>query len=336
MGRYVLSRFAQAIPVLVLSSIVIFLVLYLAPGDPATSLAGTEATPAQVAQLRHHLGLDKPLWHQYLLWANRVLHGDFGHSYLNQLPTLSLIWGRVPASAELAGAALAITLLVGIPLGILTSLRPGGLIDRGMSATTAVMIAVPNFWLGIIGILLFGIKLGWLPVGGYVTPSESFGGWAKALVLPAVALAVEQVAILTRFVRTGMVETHNADFMRTAKSKGLPRRIVVTRHQFRNSLTPVITVLGLHVGRLMGGAVVIETVFAWPGLGRLLAQSVQDRDYAVVQGIMLLLVVWFVLVNLLTDLAYGWSDPRMRVARRGPRIRDSRLGARMRVTRRSA
>jgi len=155
MGRYVLSRFAQAIPVLVLSSIVIFLVLYLAPGDPATSLAGTEATPAQVAQLRHHLGLDKPLWHQYLLWANRVLHGDFGHSYLNQLPTLSLIWGRVPASAELAGAALAITLLVGIPLGILTSLRPGGLIDRGMSATTAVMIAVPNFWLGIIGILLF-------------------------------------------------------------------------------------------------------------------------------------------------------------------------------------
>lgn len=319
MGRYILGRLGQAVPVLFVSSIVIFLILRLAPGDPATSIAGIGATPQDIARIRAYLGLDQPLWEQYVKWLSHAIHGDFGQSSITHLPARELIAQRIPATAELAVAALLLTIGIGIPVGILAARKPGGLVDRLVAVFTAVAIAIPPFWLGIIGILVFGLYLGWVPVGGYVAPSQDFVGFLKALILPALVLAGDHAAVLARFMRAGMIETRGADYMRTAVAKGLPPRVVIMRHQFRNSLIPVLTILGIYLGRLMGGAVVIETVFAWPGVGRLLAQSVENRDYAVVQGILLMLVAWFVVANLLTDIAYGLADPRIRIyGRRAP------------------
>lgn len=324
MTRYVLGRLAQAVPVLFIASVVIFLIVHVAPGDPATSLAGIGATPDQIVRIRAYLGLDKPLWEQYVRWLGHAVKGDFGDSTIYHLSARHLIEARIPATAELAGAALTIAIAVGIPLGIAAARKPGGIVDRVLAVGSASIIAVPPFWLGIIGILVFGLYLGWLPSGGYVAPSQDLVGFLKALVLPALVLSSDHTAMLARFVRSGMIETRNADYMRTAVAKGLPARIVILRHQFRNSLTPVITVLGLYVGRMLGGAVVIETVFAWPGVGRLLGQSVAQRDYAITQGILVMLVAWFVFVNLLTDLAYGWADPRIRL-QRGARLRRGSL-----------
>jgi peptide/nickel transport system permease protein len=315
MLTFTLRRLAQSIPVVFLSSVGVFLVLHLVPGDPALALAGSDATPDVVQAIRRDLGLDQPLPVQYGIWVGRVLQGDLGRSYASKMSVGEQIAQRIPATLELTLAGLLLALLVSIPTGVLAAVREGGPADWLVSSFNAFAIAVPNFWFGILMILLFGLVLGWLPPSG----RGDYGGdpsaaW-KFLILPAVTLALNQSAILSRFVKSSMLEVMHEDFVRTARAKGLREWLVVQRHVLRNALVPVATVLGIQFGRLLGGAIVVESVFAWPGLGRLILQGIGNRDYTVVQGTLLLLVMTFVMVNLLTDLVYGLLDPRIRLSR---------------------
>ncbi len=315
MIRYIIVRLLQAIPTVVLASIFVFLLIHLVPGDPALILAGPDPTPEVVAAIRQKMGLDQSLPVQYLTWAGNALHGDLGVSYINQYPTWELVMLRAPASFELLVAGFTLSLLVALPLGILASLRQHSRIDMGISIYTSVALGIPNFWLGILLILLFSLGLGWLPPGGRVPLLEDPGrGW-KYLVMPVVALAIAQAAILTRFVRVSMLEVLHDDYIRTARAKGLQERVILVRHALRNALVPIVTVAGIQIGRLLGGTVIIETVFAWPGLGRMLINAIATRDYAVVQGGLLLLVMAFILVNLITDIIYAFLDPRIRLAK---------------------
>ena len=315
MLAFTLRRLVQAIPVVFLSSIVVSLVLHLVPGDPAVALAGSDATPDTIQAIRTDLGLDRPLPVQYGIWIGRVLQGDLGRSYASKLPVGEQIAQRIPATLELTIAGLLLALLVSVPTGILAAVREGGPADWAVSSFNAFAIAIPNFWFGILVILLFGLVLGWLPPSGrgdfVANPGEAW----KFLILPAVTLALNQSAILSRFVKSSMLEVMHEDFVRTARAKGLREWLVIRRHVLRNALVPVATVLGIQFGRLLGAAIVVESVFAWPGLGRLILQGIGNRDYTIVQGTLLLLVMAFIVVNLITDLAYGLLDPRIRLSR---------------------
>jgi peptide/nickel transport system permease protein len=309
---FALRRLVQSVPVVFLSTVGVFLLLHLVPGDPALALAGSDATPDTVRAIRTELGLDRPLPVQYGVWISRVLQGDLGRSYASKLPVAEQIAQRVPATLELTAAGLLLALLVSVPTGILAAVKERGPADWLVSSFNAFAIAMPNFWFGILMILLFGLALGWLPPSGRGDfarePSEAW----KFLVLPAATLALNQSAILSRFVKSSMLEVMHEDHVRTARAKGLREWLVVQRHVLRNALVPVATVLGIQFGRLLGGAIIVESVFAWPGVGRLILQGIGNRDYMIVQGTLLLLVVTFVFVNLLTDLAYGFLDPRIR------------------------
>jgi len=315
MTAYIFRRILQTIPVLVLTSFCVFLLLHLVPGDPALVLAGTDATADVIEAVRKDLGLDQPLPIQYLKWVEHVLRGDLGKSYVTKLPTWDLIMLKLPATLELTVTAFVLALLIAVPTGILAAVRQRRPTDLAISTFTAVGLAVPNFWVGILFILLFALALGWLPPGGRVEFGRAPLLALKHLILPALTLAIPQSAIFSRFLRAAVVDVSQEDYVRTARAKGVRERLVVSRHVVRNALIPVVTVLGMHFGRLLGGAVIIESVFAWPGVGRLMLQAIGDRDYTVVQGGLLLLVSTFVLINLLTDLSYGFLDPRIRLAR---------------------
>ncbi len=315
MLAFTLRRLVEAIPVVFLSTVIVFLILHLVPGDPAITIAGSDARPDTIAAIRAELGLDQPLPVQYALWIGRVLQGDLGRSYTNKLSVAEQIRQRIPATLELTFAALVLALAVSIPTGIVAAVRDRSTADWVISSLNAFAIAIPNFWLGILMILLFGLFLGWLPPSGRGDFTQDPGTAWKFLLLPAVTLALNQSAVLSRFVKSSMLEVMHEDFVRTARAKGLREWAVVRGHVLRNALVPVATVLGIQFGRLLGGAIVVESVFAWPGVGRLVLQSIGARDYATVQGILLLLVLVFVVVNLLTDLAYGLLDPRIRLSR---------------------
>ncbi len=315
MRAYIFRRILQTIPVLVLTSFCVFLLLHLVPGDPALVLAGTDATADVIEAVRKDLGLDQPLPIQYVKWVEHVLRGDLGKSYVTKLPTWDLIMLKLPATLELTVTAFVLALLIAVPTGILAAVRQRRPTDLAISTFTAVGLAVPNFWVGILFILLFALALGWLPPGGRVEFGRAPLLALKHLILPALTLAIPQSAIFSRFLRAAVVDVSQEDYVRTARAKGVRERLVVSRHVVRNALIPVVTVLGMHFGRLLGGAVIIESVFAWPGVGRLMLQAIGDRDYTVVQGGLLLLVSTFVLINLLTDLSYGFLDPRIRLAR---------------------
>jgi ABC-type dipeptide/oligopeptide/nickel transport system permease component len=317
MLAFTLRRLVQAIPVVFLSTVGVFLLLHLVPGDPAVALAGSDATPEVLHAMRRELGLDQPLPVQYGLWVGRVIQGDLGRSYASKLPVGEQIAQRIPATLELTIAGLLLALLISIPTGILAAVRERGPADWLVSSFNAFAIAVPNFWFGILMILLFGLALGWLPPSGRGDFGRDPVGALQFLLLPAVTLALNQSAILSRFVKSSMLEVMHEDFVRTARAKGLREWLVVQRHVLRNALVPVATVLGIQFGRLLGGAIVVESVFAWPGVGRLILQGIGNRDYTIVQGTLLLLVVTFVVVNLITDLAYGLLDPRIRLSRGG-------------------
>jgi peptide/nickel transport system permease protein len=312
---FALRRLLEAIPVVFLSTVIVFLILHLVPGDPAVTIAGSDARPDTIALIRTELGLDQPLPVQYALWIGRVLQGDLGRSYTNKLSVADQIRQRIPATLELTTAALFLALAFSIPTGIVAAVRDRSTADWIISSLNALAIAIPNFWLGILLILLFGLFLGWLPPSGRGDFAQDPGTAWKFLLLPAVTLALTQAAVLSRFVKSSMLEVMHEDFVRTARAKGLREWMIVRRHVLRNALVPVATVLGIQFGRLLGGAIVVESVFAWPGIGRLVLQSIGARDYATVQGILLLLVLAFVVVNLLTDLAYGLLDPRIRLSR---------------------
>ncbi len=313
MMLYIVRRLLQTVPVVVLTSIFIFLLLHLVPGDPAAIVAGPDADAEVLAAVRADLGLDQPLPVQYIKWVAHALRGDLGKSAISGLPAWKLLMLALPATVELTLASLFLALVIAAPTGILAAVRQRKPADLVISSYTAVALALPNFWVGILLILSFALALGWLPPGGRIDFLGNPLVALKHLILPAATLAIPQSAILSRFLRTCVVEVLHEDYVRTARAKGLAEGRVLIRHVVRNSLIPVVTVLGMQFGRLLGGAVIIESVFAWPGVGRLMLKAIGDRDYSVVQGGLLLLVMMFVLINLLTDLSYGLLDPRVRL-----------------------
>lgn len=312
LGTEIARRLIQAIPVLFLASILVFSMLRLIPGDPATILGGEDATSEDLALLRAELGIDKPLVIQYTSWLKDLVTGDFGTSFITNRSVASLIAAKLPATLELATVAYVMALLVGIPFGIVAGLRPRGVWDYALSVFTMVGIGIPNFFFGIILLLIFSVQLDWLPASGRADLFEDPVLAIKKLILPTVTLGFTFAAILARFTRSSIMDVMGEDYIRTARAKGLAERRVVVTHAMRNGLIPLVTVIGLQVGRLLAGALIIEVIFTWPGIGQLIISSIRDRDYLVVQTLLMFLVGGFIVVNLVVDLTYTIIDPRLR------------------------
>jgi peptide/nickel transport system permease protein len=299
------------IPALFLVSVAVFMIIHLIPGDPAKIMAGPNATDRQLEALTRQFGLDKPLWVQYVTWLGNALTGNLGNSFVNNYPVNQLIAQRVPATLELAIAAAIIVVLISFPLGIVAALRPGSLGDFACTLFSALSFAVPAFWLAILFILLFSLKYQIFPPSGRPDFSEQPLEHLKSLVLPAVTLGIAESAKVARYLRSSMLDVLHQDYTRTARAKGLRERTVVARHVLRNALIPVVTVLGLQTGDLLSGAIIVESVFAWPGVGRLTLQAIGWRDYSLLQADVLYIVLAFMLINLLTDVSYAFIDPRI-------------------------
>jgi len=312
MGKYILRRLIQMIPVLLIVSVAVFAIIHLIPGNPAEIIAGPNATDEQLEALRRQYGLDQPLWQQYFIWLGNVLTGNLGHSFINDFPVGQLILYRVPATVELAVASALIGAVVAFPLGIIAALRPGSIVDLFTTLFSALSFAVPSFWLAILLILLFSLQFKLLPPSGRPEFSEQPVEHLKALILPAMTLGIAMAAKLTRYLRSSMLDVINQDYTRTARAKGLSERLVVSRHAVRNALIPVITIFGLQIGDLLSGAIIVESIFAWPGVGRLTIQAIGWRDYSILQASVMFIVLAFLVVNLLTDLTYGLINPRIR------------------------
>lgn len=312
MGRFIASRLLQAIPVVFLASILVFLLIKMVPGDPAWVILGENARPEEYAYLRVQLGLDQPLYVQYGRWLFQVLQGNLGVSQINRFPVGRMLLLKGQASLELALGAMFVATIISFPIGILSAIKRGSLLDRLTTMLTAVFYAVPTFWLGILLVLFVSLRLKLLPPSGRVAPNEDFAQFLRLLILPSMTLGVPTSAVLARFIKMSLLEVLQQDYIRTARSKGLTERLVVVRHALRNSLIPVVTVFGLQLGHFLGGAVVTESIYLWPGLGSMALHGIMTRDYPVVQGVVLFVVVVFVLMNLLVDLTYGFLDPRVR------------------------
>jgi peptide/nickel transport system permease protein len=311
---FIIRRLAQAIPVIFLASVGVFLLLHLLPGDPAILMAGADAPDATVQAVRRDMGLDQPLPVQYTVWLGHIVRGDLGRSTFSKLPVSQLIGQRAPATIELALIGELLTILIALPLGVLAAVKQRTPADWLISASTSLGLAVPNFWLGILLILLFAVTLGWLPPGQRGDLVKDPFGELRFLALPAFTLALPQAMNLSRLTKASVLEMLYEDHVRTARAKGLANTAVVTGHVLRNALVPIVTAISMDIGRLLGGALVVETIFAWPGLGTLMLSAVGNRDYQIVQACLLLLVGVFVLVNLIADLSYGFLDPRIRLA----------------------
>ena len=316
MGRYILRRLLQAIPVIFFSTFLVFMVIHLIPGDAAAVLAGPNATPEALAAIRKEMGLDQPLLVQYVVWVGHLLQGDLGRSTLSGQPIIKLLQARAPATIQLTVAAMTISIMIAIPLGILSATHVRGRVEWVISTIQSLWLAIPNFWAGILAIILFSLILRWLPPGGRVADGNNIGDSIKSLILPATTLALFLAASLSRFVKFNLLEVLFDDFVRTARAKGLNEQRVVYGHALRNAMLPVITILGVQFASLLGGTIIIESVFSWPGVGGLMLDGIANRDYAVVQGGLLLLVVLFIIINLLVDLTYAMIDPRIRLGDR--------------------
>ncbi len=315
MLTYVRARLIQAVPVLILASVVIFGFIRLIPGDPALALAGQNATSEQVEALRARFGLDQPLISQYLTWVGHAVRGDLGTSYISDRPVGDLIAQRIPATIQLAFGSILVMLVVGGPVGVFTAIRPANPVSKAIGVFIAIALATPTFWLGLVLILYFSVSRGWLPASGYVSFAESPAEAVKHLLLPAITLGAYGTAVLIRFLNASVTDALNADFVRVAYAKGLGERAVVIGHALKVALPPVITILAIQFGQLLGGAVVTESVFGWPGLGRLILDAIGNRDYLVVQGTMLLFVTTFIMLNILADVTYALLNPRIRFGR---------------------
>ena len=311
MARYLLRRLGQALVVLLGVAVLTFALLHLVPGDPVRVALGTRFDPETYAALRERAGLDRPLPVQLVGYLVGAATGDLGVSFRSGQPVLQVITERLPATLGLAVAALVVALLVAVPLGVLSAVRQGSLLDRAATVVSQIGVSVPDFWMGILLILLFAGQLRWLPSSGYEPLLSDPLGWASHVVLPAVTVGLVSGSILTRFVRSAVLEQLGQDYTRTATAKGLSQGVVVRRHVLRNALVPIVTVTGLQLATLLGGVIVIEVIFAWPGLGALTLEAVRARDYPVVQGAVLLFAALFLLVNLLVDLLYAALDPRI-------------------------
>ena len=312
MARAIGLRFLTVIPVMLGISVITFFLVRLIPGDVVSSTLGQEyGDPELEARLRTYFGLDLPLHEQFWAWFSALLQGDLGTSMRTGLPVTEEILSRFPATLELTVASLLVSLVIAIPLGVLSATRRNGLLDTGARLASLVGLSLPNFWLGILLVALFSVHLGWLPSAG---ASEFSLSWdhLRHLVLPAAALGTSLAAVTMRMTRSSLLEVLGEDYVRTARAKGLAERTVVVRHALRNSLVPVVTVVGIQTGALLGGTVVVEQVFSWPGLGSLVIRGISQRDYPVVQGTILFLALFYVVTNLVVDIVYLYLNPRLR------------------------
>ncbi len=304
MLSYLIKRLFSTIPVLIGISLLLFFMLRMLPGDPAQVLAGQMATPEEIENIRQQLGLDRPIYEQYATYLSRLARFDLGRSARTQNPVTQEIWARLPNTLLLAVVAILLACLFGIPAGIISAVKPYSWIDYLFTTSALFGMSMPVFWLGLMLVVVFSVILRWLPAGGT-------GSW-QHVILPSVTLAAFVVAFIARMTRSTMLETLSQDFTTTARSKGLQERVVVIKHAFKNAMIPIITVVGLQFGLLLGGAVLTETVFAWPGLGRLIVDSILARDYPVIQGAILIFGLLYIMVNLVVDLIYAVVDPRIR------------------------
>lgn len=331
MWAYTARRLLGIIPVLFGISLLVFLFLHLIPGDPAVVMLGERAEPERIAALRSKLGLERPLWEQYFFFVGNLLQGDLGTSIFNQLTIKEQLARRWPATFELATAATLFAVIIGIPFGMLAAVHKNTIVDNLATSFSLLGVSLPVFWLGLLLVYLFAVNLQWLPAGGrlsidvdarfqpitgfYVLDAlaqpQTFWDVAKHLILPAITLGTIPLAILTRITRSAMLEVLSQDYVRTARAKGLTERRVIWRHAFKNALLPVVTIIGLQFGTLLGGAILTETIFSWPGIGSWIYEGILNRDYPVVQGGVIFVALVFVIVNLVVDLSYALLDPRI-------------------------
>jgi peptide/nickel transport system permease protein len=312
MGRYLVYRLLSAIPILLIVSLVSFLIIFLVPGDPASEIAGPGASADEVARIRQSLGLDQHVGIQMLAWYQRLLQGDLGQSILLHRSVTTAILERAPVTLSLACLALVLSLGPALVLGVVAAVRQNTWVDQSAMTTALLGLSLPDFWVGLVMIYLFAVLLGWFPTGGYVELSKGVWPWLRSLIMPAAALGLAQLGLLARITRATMLEVLRQDYVRTARAKGAPERHVIGRHALANTLIPVVTVIGITVGILLGGAVVVESVFALPGVGRLIIGAILRRDYPVIQGGLLLTASIYVFVNIMVDILYAWLDPRVR------------------------
>lgn len=313
MKTYILKRITSLIPVLFVVSIVIFMIIHLTPGDPASMILGEEATHEEIQELREQLGLNLPLATQYFHWIGNAVTGDLGTSYFMKQPVMDAILSHLAPTFSVAVIAGFISLLISIPIGILAASRRGTNTDRTVMGFSLLGMSVPSFLLGLFLILLFGVKLQWLPVAGYQPITSGFFEHIKYLILPAIALGSMHAALIARMTRSSLLEVLNMNYIKTAKSKGVSEFWIMMRHTLRNAFLPILTVIGQTFGSLIAGAVVTETIFNIPGIGQLIINSVERRDYAVIQGVVLFVTCTYVLINMIVDLLYGVVDPRVRL-----------------------
>lgn len=312
MAYFIFRRLLSAIPVLFVVTIVTFFIMWLVPGDVSAELGGADATPAQVEQIRERLGLDRPIHERALKWYGNLLQGDLGESYLLNRSVGDAVMERLPVTLSLTALALLLSVVIGVLLGIIAAVRHNKWADRGAMIAALIGLSVPDFWLGIVLIILFAVTLGWLPTGGFLPLTEDPIGWARSMTLPALTLAITQMGIIARMSRSSMLDVLNQDYVRTARAKGMPERTIIFRHALRNAMVPILTTIGVTTGVLLSGAVVIESVFSLPGVGRLIVGSIQRRDFPIIQGGLLVTAAIFVFVNIIVDVLYGYFDPRIR------------------------
>jgi peptide/nickel transport system permease protein len=311
--QYLVRRLLASVFTLLIVSLVIFGIVHFTPGDPARIMAGDVASTADVERIRQQLGLDRPILEQYAAWLGQLVRGDLGRSLFLQRPVAQAIWERAEPTVLLTVFALALAVLIGVPAGVVAAVRRGSAVDQILAVVALLGLCIPNFWLGMMLILVFAVGFGLLPSGGYVPLAEgNLLHTLRYLALPIVTLGFSESALISRITRAAMLDTLGQDYVRSARSKGLGEAVVVGKHALRNALIPILTVVGLALGVLLGGAVVTETVFTIPGVGRLVVSSIARRDYPVIQGVVLVIAVVYVLVNLLIDLLYSVADPRIR------------------------
>lgn len=312
MSRYILNRLAQILPVLFGVLVAVFVMLKITPGDPAAAMLGVQASPEELERVRHAMGLDRP-WHiQFGIWLGNALTGDLGSSYISKKPVTELILTRLPVTLELSIFAMLLAVIIGIPAGILSAARRYSWVDYLITSLALFGVSMPSFWFAILLILLFSLNLGWLSASGYMPWERGVWPHLRSLIMPGLALGLFLMGALVRFCRTSMIETLVQDYVRTAKAKGMGRSMILMRHALKNALIPTVTVLGIQFGALLGGAIIIETIFAFPGIGTMMLTAVNQRDYPVVQGVTLIVAVAFTLSNLLVDILYTWLNPRIR------------------------
>ncbi len=312
MQRYILRRLLGMVPVLIGVSIVVFLMIHLIPGDPISAMLGRVSDPEVLASVRAQYGLDQPLVSQYFRWLSQVLRGNLGYSISSGAPVAGQVLERLPATLYLLAGGMLVALALAFPIGIVTASRHNTWVDFGGTTLSMIFMSIPSFWLAILLILLLAVRLEWLPATGYVAPQDDFSQFMRSLIMPSLALGLSEAGFIARLVRSSMLESLGQDYVTVARAKGLQDRRTLYRHALPNALIPVVTVIGIEIGYLLGGVIVIERVFAFPGMGLLTITAISTRDYPLIQGTILVFAVFFLFMNLLTDLLYGVIDPRVR------------------------